>query len=266
MIRPVIAYGTAITNEAQYQRFGRAGIERAREPGALVMVRRGLSLQRAYNEMLDEAAGHADLEAVVIPHQDMRIEDDAFSATLRTLLADDSIALIGASGGRGGTGLAWWDGAELAGRFGTATEDDRVVVVGRRPDRPCDVDVIDGTLLVFSAWAARTLRFDLRFERDFHGYDSDISFQARAAGKRVVVADLWCVHDALGKIGARRGAWVRASLEFDRKWGAWAGHGRGPRSAESVWGRIDADVAAAIADGGRPGAPPWLAERRAAAR
>jgi Glycosyltransferase like family len=216
-----------------------------------VMARRGLSLQRAYNEMLEEAAAHADLEAVVIPHQDMRIEAAEFGATLRGLLADESIALIGASGGRGGTGLAWWDGAELLGWFGAVIED-RVVVIGQRPHGVGDADVIDGTLLIFSAWAAHNLRFDLRFEHDFHGYDSDISFQARALGKRVVVADLWCVHDALGKIGARRGGWVRAALEFDRKWGTWTDSGgagaprRRGHPAESVRDQIDADVAAAL--------------------
>lgn len=247
----MIAYGTAITNEAQYERFALRGIDQVREPGALVMARRGLSLQSAYNEMLEQAAGHADLEAVVIPHQDMRIEDREFGSTLRGLLADESIALIGSSGGRGGTGLAWWDGAELLGWFGALIQD-RLVVIGERPHRVCDADVIDGTLLIFSAWAARNLRFDLRFERDFHGYDSDISFQARALGRRVVVADLWCVHDALGKIGARRGAWVRASLEFDRKWGAWTDSGRGGgarqrlHSTESVRDRIDAEVRAEL--------------------
>ncbi len=247
----MIAYGTAITNEPQYERFALPGIEQAREPDALVMARRGLSLQRAYNDMLDEAAGHADLEAVVIPHQDMRIEARDFAATLRALLADESIALVGSSGGRGGTGLAWWDGAELLGWFGAMIED-RVVVIGERPHGALDADVIDGTLLIFSAWAARALRFDLRFEHDFHGYDSDISFQARALGRRVVVTDLWCVHDALGKIAARRGAWVRAALEFECKWGTWtdSGNGSGSRRrlhpTKSVRDRIDAEVAAAL--------------------
>jgi hypothetical protein len=244
----MIAYGTAITNEAQYEQFAQAGIAQVLEPGALVMTRRGVSLQRAYNEMLEQAAGHADLEAVVLPHQDMRIEVREFGRMLRGLLADESIALIGSSGGRGGTGLAWWDGAELLGRFGALIHD-HLVVIGERPARVHDVDAIDGTLLIFSSWAAHNLRFDLRFERDFHGYDTDISFQARALGRRVVVADLWCVHDSLGKIGTRRGSWVRASLEFDRKWRTSTesreGSGRRQRlrSTESVRDRIDADVA-----------------------
>ena len=248
MIWPMIAYGTAITNEAQYEQFAQAGIAQATEPGALVMTRRGKSLQRAYNEMLDQAAGYEDLEAVVLPHQDMRIDVGDFSLKLRELLADESIALLGSSGGRGGRGLAWWDGAELLGWFGALIHD-HLVVIGERPARVYDVDAIDGTLLIFSSWAAHNLRFDLRFERDFHGYDTDISFQARALGRRVVVADLWCVHDSLGKIGTRRGSWVRASLEFDRKWGTATEAGKGsgpnrhPRSTESVWDRIEADTA-----------------------
>jgi hypothetical protein len=216
----VIAFGTAVTHEGVYERFALAGIRSVAEPDSLIMVRRNVSLQRAYNEMLAEAAGRDDLEALVFPHQDLRIEDENFVATLRKALRLRSIGLIGAAGAQGVSGLAWWEDSVALGRLGTLLHGQLRSLGLRGELGVIDVDAIDGALIVFSPWAARNLSFDLRFERDFHGYDVDISFQARARGRRAVVADLWTVHDELGKIGPRRGSWIRASLAFDRKWAA----------------------------------------------
>ena len=61
-----------------------------------------------------------------------------------------------------------------------------------------DVDAVDGLLLVLSPWAVRNLRFDAdRFDH-FHGYDVDFCFQARAAGRRVVVDDIELLHHTNG--------------------------------------------------------------------
>jgi hypothetical protein len=201
-----------------YERFALAGITAVAEPGSVVMRRQGMSLQRAYNEMLEEAAAAADLEAIVLPHQDLRIEETSFNRRLRAVLEDPSIALVGAVGGRGVQSLGWDDDAEMVGTMGGWVHGEVTRFRSEGLDGPLDVDVLDGTLLIFSAWAARNLRFDLRFERDFHAYDVDMCFQALTLGRRVVVADLWSVHCGFGTIAPRRGSWVRASLELDRKW------------------------------------------------
>jgi hypothetical protein len=216
----LIAHGTAVTDEATYENYGLAGIRAVAEPGALVMRRQGISLQRAYNEMLDEAAAEPDLEAVVFPHQDLRFEEPSFNQKLRAALKDQSVALVGATGGRGVQSLGWDDDAEMVGTMGGWVHGEVAHFRSDGFEGPLEVDVLDGNLIIFSAWAARNLRFDLRFERDFHAYDADISFQALAAGRRVVVADLWSVHCGFGVIAPRRGSWIRASLEFDRKWRA----------------------------------------------
>ena len=213
----MFAYGSAVTNSAQYERCAAAGIDSVAEPSDLVTTRRGLPLQRAYNEMLDEATAHEDLEAVVLLHQDLRIASPDFPDRVRREFADPTVGLIGISGAVGSTGLAWWDGAEPVGGFGTQIAG-ATTLVGSRVQTSREVDAVDGTILVLSAWAASQVRFDRAFEADFHGYDTDIAFQVRARGGKVMVADLWCVHERMGKIGERRGAWVRASLRFDRKW------------------------------------------------
>jgi Glycosyltransferase like family len=215
----MIAFGVAVTDDAQYRRCAEVGISRVAATSDLVMTRSGVSIQRAYNEMLEEATAHPDLEAVVLPHQDMRIAQDDFAVRIRSVLVDPAVGLVGASGGIGGRGLAWWDGAETVGHFGTELYGS-IARIGVRPAATREVDAVDGTILILSAEMARAVRFDEAFAPDFHGYDVDLSYQVRAHGRRVVVADLWCVHEAMGKIGGRRGSWVRASLRFDRKWSA----------------------------------------------
>jgi hypothetical protein len=231
----LIAYGTAVTDEAMYERYALAGIREVAEPGSAVMRRQGMSLQCAYNEMLDEAAANPDLEAVVLPHQDLRIEEPSFNQRLRAVLEDPSVALVGATGGRGVRSLGWDDDAEMVGTMGGWVHEELTRFRSEGFDGPLDVDVLDGNLLIFSSWAARNLRFDIRFERDFHAYDADISFQTLAAGRRVVVADLWCVHCGFGVIAPRRGSWIRASLELDRKWGTrWPARHKPSASARSM--------------------------------
>jgi len=213
-IAPMIAFGIAVTDQTQYERCAAAGIAQVAVPEDLVMTRGGLTLQRAYNAMLDEVSARHDLEAVVLLHQDMRIMSSDFRERIRAILADRTVGLVGVSGAIGSTGLAWWDGAAPVGAFGTDVGG-RISTVGvPLGDREqAGADAVDGTLLVLPAWTARQVHFDLGFERDFHGYDTDIAFQVRELGGRVVVANLWCIHERMGKIGARRGAWVRAVAE-----------------------------------------------------
>jgi GT2 family glycosyltransferase len=113
--------------------------------------------------------------------------------------------------------------------------------------RTGEVDTIDGFLMVLSPWAVRNLRFDESLGR-FHGYDFDLCLQARAAGRKVVTADLKVVHHhSLDLLGDAEG-WVEANLRVTEKWaerfpqlapqaedGDWRGRAR----------RSDAEAAAA---------------------
>jgi Glycosyltransferase like family len=215
----MIAFGVPVTDVSAYERFALPAIRRVAEADSLILTRSGVSIQQAYNEMLDEAAASAELEAVVLLHQDIVIDQPDFNARLRSVLAEDEVGLVGVVGARGVSRIGWFEGTEPIGRIGALVFDDLLRLGWREPFEPYDVDAIDGSLIAFSPWAVRNLRFDMRFAESFFGYDSDISLQARACGKRVVVADLWLVHDSIGKIAERRGSWVRAAIEFDRKWG-----------------------------------------------
>ena len=217
----MIALGTAVVSEAEYRALALPGIRRVSEPDSLVLVRRGDdSLQAAYNRMLDEAGARPDLEVLVLLHEDVEIVDPDFTSKLRRRITEADVAVVGVVGARGVRSLAWWE----ADCFGSVAAPalapgGRIECPGRGPQ---DVDVVDGLLMALSPWAVRNLRFDEAFAPDFHGYDVDFCFQARALGRRVVVDELAVAHHAVW--APRYGEeWVRSAVALKRKWGAsWA--------------------------------------------
>ena len=207
----MLAYGVVIGDPARYEAWARMGVDRVRTPETLELTRRGRrSIAEAYNGILAEASGRAGLEGLVLIHQDLEILDASFEDVARRALAEPGVAVAGAVGARDVRSLAWWRGD---GR-GRLAETRGVVDFGGGRH---DVDCVDGSLLVLSPWAARTLRFDESLP-GFHGYDVDLCFQARARGGRVVVDEFPAFHHTLGGYG-RPSAWLRADHRWRRKWG-----------------------------------------------
>ena len=214
----MIAFGTATASQATYRARALPGIRRAAEADSLILAPHGHgSLQAAYNGILEEAAAHPALEALVLLHEDVEIVDPDFTSKLRRRIAEPDVAVVGVVGARGVRSLAWWEGDCFGGV--AAPELIRSGRIDFPGDTPQDVDVVDGLLMALSPWAVRELRFDEAFGEDFHGYDVDFCFQARALGRRVVVDQLAVVHHA--KWAPRYGeSWVRAAVALKRKWGA----------------------------------------------
>lgn len=243
----MIAFGTAVASESTYRARALPGIRRVAEPDSLLLAPAGHgSLQAAYNRILDEAEDYRNIEALVLLHEDVEIVDSEFLAKLRRRIAEVDVAVVGVIGARGVRSLAWWE-AECFGRV----EAPALARTGRLEcsDRfPQDVDVVDGLLMALSPWAVRQLRFDQAFASDFHGYDVDFCFQARASGRRVVVDDLAVIHHASW---ARRFGepWVRSAVALKRKWGAnWVpGRGRPGQPGPGPPGLTDR---AGVADSG----------------
>lgn len=213
----MIAFGCATTDEEEYRAFAAPSIARLAEPGALIMRRHGAaSVHLPYNEMLDEAAARDDLEALVLLHQDMSIEDDQFAAKLRRLLAaDPAVAIVGVAGARDVAGLPWWEG-ECHGRVRSP----RLVPGSSRvfySRGNHEVESVDGMLLAFSAWATRELRFDPALG-PFDGYDVDICLQARERGRRVLVGDFETSHWVAYEDFFDRNRWVKGAVAVQRKW------------------------------------------------
>jgi Glycosyltransferase like family len=254
----MIAFGCAITAPEVYERHAGPGIDVAAEPdSARFTFRATSSIFRSYNLILDRAAARDDLEALVLVHQDTELVDPELCAKVRRVLADPDVGVIGCIGASGVRSIAWWEGsvswasfvhryAELGGGDlpGFAWD------VGNRPSfaRTGDVDVVDGFLLVLSPWVVRNIRFDESLGR-LHGYDVDLCFQVRDAGRKVVTADLRAIHNHSLELVSDTEGWVEAHMRVAEKWD---GRLRGDHAGED-WKRrarraeAEAEAARAVA-------------------
>jgi GT2 family glycosyltransferase len=186
----MIVFGTAISDWTTYEEIGLLSIERVTEPDSLVLTRVGHnSIQRPYNEMMEEAVAQPDLEALVLLHQDLELTDDSLLRRIRPLFDDPRVGLVGLLGGRDlKPHLTWSTGS----RFGTARVPgiiDRFHSTGS-----FEVEGVDGALLAIAPWVVRYIRFGEALTGSFHGYDADFSHRVRAAGGRVVCNDVPCIH------------------------------------------------------------------------
>jgi hypothetical protein len=207
----MIAYGICIGSDERYDRYARPGLALSASPNALVLEARSqVSIFPAYNSFLDTVTSSPCLEALVLLHDDVELRDPVFEQRVRSALTDSQAGILGAIGACGVQNLAWWEGEG----HGRCVDTNGVIDFG---GMPCDVDSVDGLLLVLSPWAVRNLRFDENTFHGFHGYDADICFQARAAGHRVRVIETELFHHTKGGFGNVK-AFRSADVAFRRKW------------------------------------------------
>jgi hypothetical protein len=222
----MIAFGCVIGSEERYARYALSGIRQFAEPESVLVEKRGQDcIHRAYNDILAELRDLPELEAVVLLHEDVRITDASFGNRVRAELADPEVAVLGSVGTTGVGSIAWWEGDSQHGQVvwdwlddpeRAALLDPSRFVIG--PGDTAECDAVDGLILVLSRWAARHLSFDEALGPSFHGYDVDICFQARAAGKKVMATPLPVVHCTTAPI-RDRAAWISVHQAFACKWG-----------------------------------------------
>ena len=194
----MVAIGSAVTSPEKYEALAEPGIALAAEPDTVLLSRASAgSLFRSYNIILDEAAKMDDLEFLVLIHQDAQIQDPDFIQKIRDQFKDPEVALVGCAGAIGVRNIAWWEGAVTWASFTHVYDDlgggEIPALTWLTEETPSyaslgEVDMIDGFVIGFSPWAIQNLRFDEITGSALHGYDFDISFQAREAGKKVVTA------------------------------------------------------------------------------
>jgi Glycosyltransferase like family len=219
----MIAFGCAVQEPDRYRDHAGPGVELAKEPGSAVHVLAATgSICRSLNLVLDRAAAHDDLEALVLVDEDAEIADPQLCATLRDVLADPDVAVVGCVGASGVAGLAWWEGAVTRGdvrlrypEYGGGELD--AFAWARAGAPPAEVDAVAGFLLALSPWAVRTLRVDEGLALG-HGFDVDLCARAREAGKKVVVADLPVVQHRTIELVEEPDAWKEAHIRLADKW------------------------------------------------
>ncbi|MGB9184985.1 MAG: glycosyltransferase [Solirubrobacteraceae bacterium] len=217
----MLAFGCSIIMPDLYERHARPGIERAREPDSVVLAHAAAgSVARSVNLMLDRAARLEGLEALVLVHQDAEILAPDFCANVRACLTDPLVAMVGCVGANGVKDIAWWDGDvtwnSAPYRYGEAGGGD--LAFARPPgQRPGEVQTLYGVLLVLSPWAVANLRCDESIGL-LHGYDFDLCRQARAAGRKVITADLSVAHHHSLDLVSQIEIWVAAHMRAAELW------------------------------------------------
>lgn len=224
----MIAFGCAITDEDMYKDFALVGIDRVKEEDTeiLAFVSVG-SIFRNYNLLLEQAKKRGGYECLILIHQDAEITDPDFLPKVREALAGPDVAIVGCAGAVDVRNIAWWEGsvrwASYTHRFDELGGGEIPALSWVPEHVPIyaelgEVDSIDGFVMAFSPWAIENLRFDESIGGGLHGYDFDISMQARAAGKKVVVADLKVIHHHSLKVISDEEGWIQAHMTLTEKW------------------------------------------------
>lgn len=209
----MFVFASCVGSEATYARHALPGLRVAAEADSVLIQATATdgSIRRAYDEILEAVAGMSGVEALVLLHEDVELLDPLFCATVRArLAATPAAAVIGAIGASDVRSLAWW---EYAGA-GRVVETRGTVDFG---DRASSVDCVDGLLMVLSPWAIASLRYGDDPVGGFHGYDAELCFSARAAGREVWVERLPLIHHTKGGFGDVA-AWERADVAFRARW------------------------------------------------
>jgi hypothetical protein len=202
----VIAYGACV---GSWEKLRRNVVPQVQDR-ALLALSGQTSIAVAYNTILD-AYTERDVDAVILLHDDLEITDPDAEAKFLTAIASGA-GLAGVAGGGARAGLAWWNEHPV----GHQRTDVMNIDFGTRTG---EVELLEGSVLVFSPQAVKTLRFDTRFP-GFHGYD-EIAMAARAQMLPVAVVDVDTHHHTpMGyKSLDSHAQWVAADRLFREKWG-----------------------------------------------
>jgi hypothetical protein len=224
----MIAFACAITEEDIYERYALPGIGLASDPDSELLAYGAIgSVFRSYNMLLDKAKQRGDLEALVVVHQDAEIVDPDFLPKVREALQDPDVALVGCAGAIDVRSIAWWEGSVTWASFTHRFDEfggGELPALSWIPEKipvfaeTGEVDSIDGFVIAFSPWAIENLRFDETIGGVLHGYDFDICMQARAAGKKIVTADLRVVHHHSLTLITGIESWIEAHIKLAEKW------------------------------------------------
>ena len=223
----MIAFGCSITDPETYRRCAERGIRLVAEPDSEVFAFAAAgSIFRTYNMLLEMAADHEDLEALVLLHQDAEIADPDFCRKLRSALSDPDVGVVGCVGAVGVRSIAWWEGSvtwasfthcyqelgggELPGFSWNGSELPAYAQTG-------EVDTVDGFVLGLSPWTVRNVRFDESLGA-LHGYDFDFCLQVRSKDHKIVTEDFKVVHHHSLDLVSEPETWIQAHMRVAEKW------------------------------------------------
>jgi hypothetical protein len=258
----MIVFATAVTEPEIFARCAEAGVRRLQETAddiELLAFASVGSIFRNYNLILEQVAKRDDVEALVLIHQDAEIVDPEFVPKLRAALSQTDVAIVGCAGALDVRSIAWWEGSITWAAFTHRYEEygggEIPAFSWATQEKPPfaqlgEVDSIDGFVMGLPPWTIENLRFDESLGT-FHGYDFDFCMQARAAGKKIVTADLQVIHHHSLKLLEDPETWIQAYMQTAKKWEDQL-PSNGSRDDDWEWRarRAEAEAAAARLQGG----------------
>jgi hypothetical protein len=258
----MFVFASAVTDPEVFEQAAGTGVRRLQqiEPDTELIVFASMgSIYRNYNLILDQVKDRDDVEALVLIHQDAEIHDPGFLDKVRAALADPEVAVVGCAGAVDVRSIAWWEGSITWASFTHRYEElggGEIPAFSWMSDKlpPYahlgEVDSVDGFVMAISPWAMRELRFDESLGK-IHGYDFDFCMQVRAAGKKVVTADLQVVHHHSLRLIEDVESWISAYMQVAEKWDSRLPR-NGSRSDDWEWRarRAEAEASAARLMGG----------------
>lgn len=219
----MIAFGCSIGDPEPYLRYAEPGIHLAAEPDSEIQAFASVgTIGRSYNLLLDHAGVREDLEALVLVHPHAEIVDPQLCEKVRRFFAESDVGVVGAVGATGVRSIAWWEGAVVSGsvthRYPTHGGGDLPAFswAQARP-APAEVEIVEGWLLVLSPWVVRNVRFDESLSLG-HGFELDLCWQVREAGRKVMVQDLRVIHHHELEQVSNLPLWVEAHVRIGEKW------------------------------------------------
>jgi hypothetical protein len=237
----MIVFASSITDPAMYAKAAEPGIRRAAEPDSEIIANAAAgSIFRSYNLILDTVAGRDELEALVLLHQDAEIASPDLCTTVREVLRDPEVGVVGCVGAVGVRSIAWWEGsvtwASFTHRYDELGGGELPALSWTNGNLPAfahtgEVDSVDGFAMALSPWVVRNVRFDESLGQ-LHGYDLDFCLQVREAGRKVVTADFKVVHHHSLELVSNPETWLAAHMRVAEKW-----EGRLPAAGDDWRGR-----------------------------
>lgn len=232
----MFAVGVCVGPSGKFGQVARPHIGASLGPDVPLWAREGQSsIFTAYNSLLDQAKVAPEIDALLLIHDDVEIRDSMLLSKLSDAIGrHPNAVVIGTVGARYVQGMSWWEGQPYGEVRDPANH--HYYGPGVHP-----VDCVDGLMLCMTRWAIDNLRFDEETFDGFHGYDTDICFQAREAGKLVlVVPGLDVYHHSSGNVRNLPPEYEQAAEAFRRKWDGRRPAAAGPsvardRIALAVW-------------------------------
>jgi hypothetical protein len=233
----MIAFGSPINDHEAYRRYAEPGIRLVAEHDSeLYPLAAVESACRSFNLLLETAARNDELEALVLLHPHVELTDTDFCRKVRQALRDPDVGVIGSVGATGVRSIAWWEGsvssAPLVHRYHEHGGGELPAFTWARSDTSLgEVETVDGLLLVLSPWVVRNIRFDESLVLG-HGYDLDFCLQVRAAGRKVIAADLRATYHRSLELIEDLEVWTEAHIRVAEKWD---GQLRNGATDEATW-------------------------------